>query len=95
MSATSISIFTYKHTSNTTLSIPQIHIKLVEDYPTLRTNKYNMIQKFTIVLVYGRLLYCMIFKSALILIVIGLEWLCQRSVSPINLFLSCKGHNKI
>ncbi len=30
MSATSISIFTYKHTSNTTLSIPQIHIKLTE-----------------------------------------------------------------
>jgi hypothetical protein len=30
MSATSIPIFTYKHTSNTTLSIPQIHIKLTE-----------------------------------------------------------------
>ena len=36
MSATSIPIFTYKHTSNTTLSIPQIHIKLTE-HNKLRT----------------------------------------------------------
>lgn len=53
MSATSIPIFTYKYTSNTTLSILQIHIKLTEH------NKYNMIQKLSIVLVYGRLLYCL------------------------------------
>jgi hypothetical protein len=36
MSATSIPIFTYKHTSDTTLSIPQIHIKLTE-HNKLRT----------------------------------------------------------
>lgn len=36
MSATSIPIFTYKYTSNTTLSILQIHIKLTE-HNKLRT----------------------------------------------------------